>query len=241
MTRSRWARAVAAAAALVLAGGLAACGSDGPAPTTDPPAVTVTGTGEVRGAPDTLTATVGVSTQAGDVSTAIAQAGSRVQAVTDAVVRAGVARSDVQTEQVSLQPQYAGSLPGAGPSITGYEATNTVQITVRDLAKASSVLGAAVDAGGNDARLSGVAFRIDDDSRLLGDARARAFDDAKSRAEQYAKLSGTSLSRVLSVQENVTGQDQPLATDRTAQAATVPIEPGQQTVTVSVTVKWGLR
>lgn len=241
MTRSRWVRAAAVAAGVVLVGGLAACGSDSPAPTTDPPAVTVTGTGEVRGAPDTLTATVGVSTQAGDVSTAIAQAGSRVQAVTDAVVRAGVARSDVQTEQVSLQPQYAGSLPGAGPSITGYEATNTVQITVRDLAKASSVLGAAVDAGGNDARLSGVAFRIDDDSRLLGDARSRAFEDAKTRADQYAKLAGTSLSRVLSVQENVTGQDQPLSADRTAQASTVPIEPGQQTVTVSVTVKWGLR
>ena len=241
MTRSRWVPVSAVAACAVLVGGVTACGSDSPAPASDPPAVTVTGTGEVRGAPDTLTATVGVSTQAGDVSTAIAQAGSRVQAVTDAVERAGVARSDVQTEQVSLQPQYAGSLPGAGPSISGYEATNTVRVTVRDLSKASSVLGAAVDAGGNDARLSGVAFRVDDDSRLLADARTRAFDDAKTRAEQYAKLSGTSLSRVLSVQENVTGQDQPLTAERSAQAATVPIEPGQQTLSVSVVVKWGLR
>jgi uncharacterized protein YggE len=241
MTRSRWFRTAAAVAGVIVAGGVAACGSDSPAPTTDPPAVTVTGTGEVQGAPDTLTATVGVATQAGDVSTAIAQASSRVQAVTAAVERAGVARSDVQTEQVSLQPQYAGSVPGAGPSISGYEATNTVRITVRDLSKASSVLGAAVDAGGNDARLSGVAFRIDDDSRLLGDARSRAFADAKTRAEQYAKLSGTSLSRVLSVQENVTGQEQPLTADRSAQASTIPIEPGRQSVTVSVTVKWGLR
>lgn len=241
MTRSRWVPVATVAVGAILTGALTACGSDSPAPASDPPAVTVTGTGEVRGTPDTLTATVGVSTQAGDVSTAIAQAGSRVQAVTDAVERAGVTRSDVQTEQVSLQPQYAGSLPGAGPSITGYEATNTVRVTVRDLSKASSVLGAAVDAGGDDARLSGVAFRIDDDSRLLADARSRAFGDAKTRAEQYAKLSDTSLSRVLSVQENVTGQDQPLTSDRSAQAATVPIEPGQQTLSVSVTVKWGLR
>ncbi|MGZ8179150.1 SIMPL domain-containing protein [Williamsia sp. SKLECPSW1] len=241
MTRSRWVPVSVAAACAVLVGGVAACGSDSPSPTSDPPAVTVTGTGEVQGTPDTLTATVGVTTRADDVSSAIAQAGSRVQAVTAAVEKAGVDRKDVQTEQVSLQPQYAGSAPGVGPSVTGYEATNTVRITVRDLSRASTVLGAAVDAGGNDARLSGVAFRIDDDSRLLGDARQRAFDDAKTRAEQYAKLSGTSLSRVLSVQENVTGQRQPLSADSSAQASTVPIEPGQQSVTVSVTVKWGLR
>ncbi|GAA2051577.1 SIMPL domain-containing protein [Williamsia deligens] len=233
--------ALTAAGCVVLLGSVAACGSDSTSPAADPPAVTVVGTGEVRGAPDTLTATVGVQSQAADVSAAIAQAGSRVQAVTSAVEKAGVASKDVQTEQVTLDPQYAGAVPGGGPSISGYQATTTVRITVRDLTRASSVLGAAVDAGGNDARLSGVTFRIDDDSRLLADARTRAFDDARTRAEQYAKLSATSLSRVLSVQENVTGQEQPVTAERSAQASTVPIEPGQQSVSVSVTVKWGLR
>uniref|UniRef100_UPI0038B2D1ED SIMPL domain-containing protein n=2 Tax=Bacillati TaxID=1783272 RepID=UPI0038B2D1ED len=58
-----------------------------------------------------------------------------------------------------------------------------------------------IAAGGNAARLGNVAFAIDDDSQLLADARTRAFEDAKNRAEQYADLSGTSLENVVTITE----------------------------------------
>ncbi|MGU3292040.1 SIMPL domain-containing protein [Williamsia sp. M5A3_1d] len=238
-------RVVAGAAAVLAIGLTAACGSDSPASTSStdgPPAVTVSGVGEVEGAPDTLTAQIGVETQAGDVTAAIEASNAAITTVTNAVVSAGVARADVQTQQVSITPQYAGALPGGTNAISGYQATNTLRVTVRDLAKASTVLGDAVAAGGNAARLSGVSFRVDDNSKLLSDARSRAFADAKTRAQEYAKLSGSDLGKVLSISENVSGQEQSPTADsaRSAQSLAVPIEPGQQTVSVSVNVKWAL-
>ncbi|GAA1455954.1 SIMPL domain-containing protein [Williamsia maris] len=245
MTRHRpVSQALGAGALLFALAAVTACGSDSsPASSSadGPPAVTVNGVGEVQGTPDTLTAQIGVETQATDVTAAIGQANSSVRTVTDAVVSAGVDRKDVQTQQVSITPQYAGALPGGSNAISGYQATNTLRVTVRDLAKASTVLGDAVSAGGNATRLSGVSFRVDDNSKLLTDARSRAFADAKDRAEQYAKLSDSDLGKVLSISENISGQEQSANSDRSASSSlAVPIEPGQQTINVSVSVKWAL-
>lgn len=221
--------ATVAAGALLLAG----CGSD----STDHE-VTVTGTGEVRGTPDLLRADIGVEATAPDVSTAVTQVNSKAQAMIDAIVGAGVKREDVQTAKLTINPQYAS--PGAGGgsrTISGYQAENSLRIVVRDLPKASGVLDKAIQAGGNNARLRGVSFDISDDSKLLADARERAFKDAKAHAEQYAKLSDRELGDVTSVSESHGSQPMPAQADVKLAA---PIEPGTQTVTFSVTVKWAL-
>ncbi|MGU3436186.1 SIMPL domain-containing protein [Actinomycetes bacterium M1A6_2h] len=232
------------AAALLLTATLTtACGSSTPTTGSDggPPSVSVSGIGEVQGTPDTLTAQIGVEAVASDVTAAIDQANTAVTAVTDAIVAAGVDRSDVQTQQVSINPQYSGGFSGSSSEISGYQATNTLRVTVRDLSSASAVLGDATAAGGNATRISGVSFRIDDNSALVTDARARAFADARDRAEQYASLSGGELGDALSITENVSGQEQPMSlTDRSEASSAVPIEPGQQTVSVSVAVQWAL-
>jgi uncharacterized protein YggE len=241
VNRNRWTIG-SCASALVLAVALTA-GCSSPAATSPdgPPGVNVNGVGEVQGAPDTLTTQIGVQATAEDVTAAIEQANAAVTEVTDAVIAAGVAREDIQTQQVSIDPQYSGALPGGTSAISGYQATNTLEVTVRDLSKASAVLGDATSAGGNATRISGVSFKIDDDSELITDARSRAFADARDRAEQYASLAGGELGDVLSITESITGQEQPTSFRDSASFDTaVPIEPGQQTVSVSVSVKWAL-
>ncbi|MGB6181032.1 MAG: SIMPL domain-containing protein [Rhodococcus sp. (in: high G+C Gram-positive bacteria)] len=243
MTRTPSHSTVLLTAVLLTAAAMtAACGADssGTSSPEAPPGVSVNGVGEVQGTPDTLTAQVGVETTADDVTTAIDEANAAVTAVTDAVVAAGVDRADIQTQQVSIDPQYSGALPGGTSEISGYRASNILSVTVRDLSSASDVLGDATSAGGNAARLSGVSFRIDDDSDLIDDARARAFADARDRAEQYASLAGSDLGRVLSISENITGQGpSPRFADSSA-ASSIPVEPGQQTVSVSVAVQFAL-
>lgn len=208
-----------------------------------PKEVTVVGKGEVRGAPDILNANVGIEATAPDVSGAVSAANERARAMIDALTGAGVAKEDVQTSELSIQPEYANPGPlGGASTISGYRATNSVRIVVRDLSKASDILDKAVAAGGDAARLNGVSFDIDDDSKLVADARARAFNDAKARAEQYAQLSGLSLDSVITINETSGSQaPQPgaLSADRAA-AESIPIEPGQQTVNFQVTVKWEL-
>ncbi len=238
-------RMTAVAATAALAVFVAGCGDDSEGSPESLRNVTVIGKGEVKGAPDVLRADVGVSVIAKDVSGALSQASEKAQAVIDAVVGAGVAREDVQTNELSIQPEQ--TYPQGGPpSITGYNATNSVRINVRDLKKASEVLDKAVRAGGDAARLSSVSFDLDNDADLVKGARERAFNDAKARAEQYAGLSGSTLGKVLRIDEShgsvppptpMMGKRAPMQAD--AQFAP-PLEPGQQTVSFQVSVIWEL-
>jgi uncharacterized protein len=232
---------VLAAAALAIV--LSACdASSGPVTTDEGEArqVTVVGAGEVQGTPDTLNVNASIEFVAPDVTGAMNQTSDRQQAVINALVDAGVDRKDINTSQVSLQPQFTGG--GDNPqTIVGYRASNSIDVKIRQLDAASQALALIVSSGGDATRINNVNYSIEDDSQLVQDARARAFNDAKDRAEQYAQLSNMSLGSVISISE-VTGTPppSPLPSMRGAEMAAVPLEPGQQTVGFSVTVVWEL-
>lgn len=196
--------------------------------------VTVVGSGEVQGVPDTLSADVAIESTAPDVTAAMNQSSERQRVVIDALKGRGIDTKDIRTTAVSLQPQY-----GENSVITGYRATNSIDVTIRRMESASGDLAAIVSAGGNETRINSVSFSIADDSALVNDARARAFNDARTRAQQYAELSGLSLGTVISISEVAGGDGQPIP-EKAPMAADVPLQPGQQTVGFSVTVVWEL-
>jgi uncharacterized protein YggE len=171
------------------------------------------------------------------------QTSERQQAVITALVDAGVDRKDISTSQVSLQPQFTGG--GDNPqAIVGYRASNSIDVKIRQLDAASQALALIVSTGGDATRINSVNYSIEDDSQLVRDARSRAFNDAKDRAEQYAQLSGLSLGDVVSISEASAGMPPPTPFESqradTGVAMAVPVEPGQQTVGFSVTVVWEL-
>lgn len=232
-------RVLAVAVAGLIALGLSACDANsgpGSGATTDPRQVTVVGSGEVQGVPDTLTADVAMEFIAADVSGALNQSSQRQQAVIDALVAAGMDRTDIATTQVSVQPQFG---PDGNGTITGYRASNDIKVKIRDTSEASNRLALIASTGGDATRINSVAYSIEDDSDLVRDARARAFEDAKGRAQQYAQLSGLNLGNVISISEQSGGTPPPTPMPRAAMEA-VPLEPGQQTVNFSVTVVWEL-
>jgi len=211
-----------------------------PTASSDTRQVTVIGSGEVQGTPDTLTANVSIQANAPDVTAAMNQTSDRTQAVINALTNSGIDRNDIATTNVTLQPQYGGSdNPNA---IVGYQASNSINVKIRNLNNASQTLGLIGTTGGDATRINSVSYSIDDDSQLVKDARTRAFDDARERAEQYAQLSGLTLGKVISISES-SGTTPPTPTPvpmpRAAMEA-VPVEPGQQTVGFSVTVIWEL-
>jgi uncharacterized protein len=237
---------VLAAAGLAIAG-ITACDKP-PTPTSNsavPNArqVTVIGSGEVQGTPDTLTVNASTVATAPDVSTASNDATKGMQAVIDALVASGIDRKDISTTQVSLQKQYTETpTPPALPPPPSYQATNSINVKIRKIDTASAALAVIQNAGGNATRINSVNFSIEDDSQLVKDARARAFGDARDRAEQYAGLSGLTLGQVISISEVPAGSGPPTPTPmpRAMAAEPVPLEPGQQTVGFSVTVVWEL-
>jgi hypothetical protein len=217
---------------------LAGCDSHGGRVGDNPRQVTVVGSGQVQGVPDTLTADVGIDFTAPDVTTAMNQTNDRQQAVINALTGAGVDRKDISTTEVSLQPEYDSS----GGTITGYRAGNSIRVKIHPADSASHVLAVIVGAGGDATRINSVSYSIADDSQLVKDARARAFQDAKNRAEQYAQLSGLKLGKVISISEASGGAStMPPAPPRGGAVENVPLEPGQQTVSFSVTAVWELR
>jgi uncharacterized protein len=225
------------AAAGLAAVGLSACdSSSGPTSTSvnETRQVTVVGAGQVQGTPDTLTVNASIEFVAPDVSGAMNQTSERQQAVIDALVASGIDRKDISTTQVSLQPQFAG---GDSTAIIGYRASNSIDVKIRKLDTASQALALIVSTGGDATRINSVNYAIEDDSQLVKDTRARAFNDAKDRAQQYAQLSGLDLGKVISITESGGATPPtPLPSPRGAEMAAVPLEPGQQTVRFSVTV-----
>jgi len=212
-------------------------------PSTGSPAdtgITVTGTGKVTGSPDTLRISLSVTATSQDVDTALASANKSAKAVQDAFLGKGVDKKDLQTSNVSIQPNY--NSKGA-PS--GYAVTESMTASVRDLTKAGATLAAAVAAGGNAVRVDAVSFALEDTSGLVSGARKGAVDDAKAKAEQYAAAAGRSLGAVQSISEVVTSptpqyMDGPLYARATANVALVPLQAGSQDLSVQVTVVYAL-
>jgi hypothetical protein len=225
------------AAAGLAAVGLSACDStSGPTGSANKETrqVTVVGAGEVKGTPDTLTVNASIEFVAPDVSGAMNQTSERQQAVIDALVGFGIDRKDISTSNVSLQPQFAG---GDSTTIIGYRASNSIDVKIRKLDTASQALALIISTGGDATRINSVNYSIEDDSQLVKDARGRAFNDAKDRAQQYAQLSGLDLGKVISITESAgPTPPTPLPNFKGAETAAVPLEPGQQTVGFNVTV-----
>jgi uncharacterized protein len=234
-------RSIASAAAGLAVAAASACDSHTPtaAPGVNPRQVTVLGSGQVKGVPDTLTADVGIEFTAPDVTAAMNQTNDRQQAVINALAGAGVDQKDISTTEVTLQPQYSNPEPSGTAAITGYRATNAIAVKIHPPDAASRLLALIVGTGGDATRIRSVSYSIADDSQLVKDARTRAFNDARDRAEQYAQLSGLRLGKVLSISEATDNAPRPPAAPR-AMPTAVPLEPGQQTVNFSVTAVWEL-
>ncbi len=200
--------------------------------------ITVTGTGMVSGTPNQLTLDMGVQVNGASVDSALQQASQAVDQVTAALRASGVAASDIQTSGLYIQPNYE----SGSQSPSSYGASESLTATLVSIGTAGSQIGAAVHAGGNAATVDGISLNLTDTSTLLATARARAVADARTKAAQYAQALGQQLGPVISISDQT--QTPTVAVPAGAQAgsanSSVPISPGSQQLSVSVTVVYAL-
>jgi uncharacterized protein YggE len=203
--------------------------------------ITVTGTGKVSGVPNQLSLSMGVQTSAGSVATALRQANAAARSVAAVLRRSGVATSDIQTSGLSIYPDYSSN--SGVPS--GYQVSEQLTITLRRLSTAGSQISAAARAGGNATTIDGVSLNLSDTSTLLASAREKAVADAKAKAAAYAHALGRPLGPVISMSETTPAPPfQPLPFGAAASAgrtpSPVPVHPGTQQLSVTVTVVFAL-
>lgn len=200
------------------------------------PSLTVTGQGMVEAVPDLATVSLGVTTQDASAAAAMAANSSALSAVMERLSATGIEPRDIQTSNLSLNPNWQHSPDGsAPPRITGYVATNQVTVRVRDVARLGAVLDAAIGDGAN--TLNGITFGMQDDAALQDEARTRAVQDARSRAQVLAGAAGVQLKRIVSITEGG-GYAPPMPMYRmeAAMAADVPVAQGEIGIGASVTV-----
>ncbi|MBB3036008.1 SIMPL domain-containing protein [Hoyosella altamirensis] len=243
MQQRRWGAMVFTAFMSLLTLPLAACGAGSTADgggEDSPRGVSVVGSGRVTGQPDTLRATVGVEVERSTVQEALDDANAAAQSVIDAVRGAGVEPEDTQTSTFSITPGYDRPEPGEPPQIRGYVVSNQLEIKIRELDSAGAVLQAATGAAGDDARIHGVQFSLEDNEALLEAARERAFVDARTRAEHYADLADRNLGDIVSISEELSAPPPSVRAQEAQFDGLVPIEPGEVEVEVNVSARWSL-
>lgn len=202
--------------------------------------VSVNGLGQVQAKPDRAVIRVGVQTEAQSASRALSQNNNQMQAVIDTLREEGVASQDIQTQTIQLNPIRESPGPEGGiPEITGYVATNIVEVQVIDLDNLGNLLDTAIQAGGN--TIEGIQFQISEPGDLVDQAREAAMNDAQDKAEQLAELVGAQLGDVLTISES-SRTPVPVGRGGAGQLeAAVLVEPGTQTVEVNIQVTWLLR
>jgi uncharacterized protein YggE len=201
--------------------------------------ISVTGTGRVTLSPDLADVQLGVMVQRPTVKVARDDAATAMTAVIAALKAAGIADADLTTSMLSLQPQYDYGNNGGTPRIVGYQFSNSVKATVRNLDKLGDVIDGAIAAGATS--LDGVTFRVEDETKAEAQARIAAMADARAKADALAGAAGVSISGVISIAETVAPTPYPMpyaATFDSAKGAATPIQPGTNEVTVSVSVAY---
>jgi uncharacterized protein YggE len=214
--------------------------------------ISVVGSGKLSAAPDVAEIGLGVVTQAATAREALSANNDAMTALHAVLKDRGVASKDVQTTQISVNPQYSQPTPPAPgqqqrefvPRIVGYQVTNTVRVVVRDVAKLGAMLDAVVGAGAN--QMHGISFRVDRPEALMDQARKAAMADAKRKADLLAGEAGVVVGRPLSIRESTAEPPPPpMMLGRmmrgAAAPAAVPVSAGEQELSLTVHVVYELR
>lgn len=209
------------------------------------PKIVVTGVGEAAMRPDMATVMLTVLREGETAREALDAANEAAAAVLAALKEEGIADRDLQTSGLSVQPDYVYPQPTDGkpqqPRIVSYRVLNTITARLRDLSKVGAVIDRAVTLGVNQG--GDIQFGNADPKPALEQARKRAVEDARARAEVLAQAAGAQLGGLFEIVEDAGGEPpRPIGVQvmRMEAADSVPVEAGENSYRIQVRVTWGL-
>ncbi|WP_422056228.1 SIMPL domain-containing protein [Sphingomonas sp.] len=197
--------------------------------------------GRVNRVPDVAVIRAGVVSQGATAAEALSANARQMASVLAALKGAGIADRDIQTATISLSPQYryAENQP---PVITGYQASNSVSVKFRDIARSGTILDTLVKQGAN--QIDGPSLTIDAIDGAMDEARVDAVKRARARADLYARALGMRIDRILMVSEGSDGGAPgpvPQMMVRAEAKDATQIAPGEQQVNATVRIRFLLK
>lgn len=199
--------------------------------------LSVSGQGEVKAKPDMATINIGVTTSEKTAAAALAKNTQSMQGIFEAIDALGIPDTDVQTSGFSVNPRYARyNDRETPPDIVGYEVRNTVIVAIKNLDDLGGALDRFVTIGAN--QINGIQFGFADPQNLQDAAKKAAIEDAKRNADLYAAAAGVKVGQVMSIRDSAAPMPMPMMERAMSfdAKASVPIAPGQQTVSAQVAV-----
>lgn len=202
--------------------------------------ISVTGEAQISALPDLAIIDGGVTTEAKTARDASESNNAAMGKILLALKGAGVPERDIQTQRLSLQPQYGVNRSGPN-AVTGYRASNRVSLTLRDMTIVAPTIDLLVGAGANE--IGGINFTVAQPSKLLDEARVQAMADARRKAEIYAKAAGVTLGAPVSISEDVAPGPMMLRkmSASFSASAPAPVAAGEETLRISVAVSWTIK
>ncbi|NEX47363.1 SIMPL domain-containing protein [Pseudotabrizicola algicola] len=199
------------------------------------PQITVTGEGVVDGVPDIATLSLGVTTMGDTAAAAMAANTASLDAVMARLKAAGIADRDMQTTNLSINPNWTGYDNGTRQRIDGYTASNQLTVRIRDLDGLGAVLDAAIQDGAN--TLNGLSFGLSEPRPAMDAARKAAVEDARARATLLVEAAGAKLGRIVSISEGGGySVPQPMFRQSAEAVGAVPVAAGEVATSASVTI-----
>ncbi|KIC39697.1 SIMPL domain-containing protein [Leisingera sp. ANG-M7] len=205
--------------------------------TVPPRQITVNGESTLQVPPELATITLGVTEEAEEAAAAMAAVSQSMGTVIARLKEGGIAAEDMQTQQISMRPVWSQDRSydsGGRREITGFEASNTLMVRVRDLDGLGPVLDKVLAAGAN--RFQGLSFAVSDPAAVIDQIRGEAVKDAIRKAQQLADAAGMELGPVRSITEHGGGGGRPMMAMEMARSDAMPIEAGELSFTHNVSV-----
>ena len=205
----------------------------------------VSGEGKVSVTPDIAKVTLGIQEEGQILKQVQDSMNKKSKTLVDAIKKLGIEEKDIKTTSYNVYPQY--DYTSSIQRITGYSASTSYEVTIRDFDKVNQVLVEATNSGAN--TTGGISFEVNDETRAkkIQEAREEAVGKAKEKAEGLAKVAGISLGKIINITESQGGNEiRPMyatAKDLAGGGAPTPadIEPGETEITVTISLSYEVR
>jgi len=213
-------------------------------PGNEPRYLTVSGEGKVYTIPDIAAVDISIintGNEKSDIPTMIKKNAEKMNAFIGYLKNLGIDEKDIKTTQYNLVPQYNWT-EYQGQIFIGYKITNTILVKIRDFTKIGDVLDGAANEEASS--IGNVSFTVEDTEKAKQEARTKAIEQAKEKAQSMIKGTGLKLGKVIDIQEGyypVYNYSAMKGAGESAVPAVPQIEPGQQEVNITVNLTYRIK
>ena len=202
--------------------------------------ISVSSTGTVKVTPDAVRLNASVSAIAKVSKEALANANIAAAKFRTSILANGIDKKNLGSTTLTVYPEY-NYTQETGNVLTGYRASQSFEVLIRNAAKAGEIVDAVVASAGDALYINGVTPFVYDNTKATEAARTSAVKNAKAKATSYAKLLGVKIGKIIYLQESSAPSSYPISmVQAKSDAGATQIDLGQQDISVSVATRWAI-